>query len=69
MSGLRMNSALRGRREIAGMGSILWRPTQAGQGSVSKRNQLVLGFLNDAHTLEDTNNVETHSCGFQWNRS
>lgn len=42
MSALKMNSALRGR--IAGMASIPWRPTQAGQGSVSKRNQLVLGF-------------------------
>ncbi len=44
MSALRMNSALRGRGEIGGVASIPWRPTQAGQGSVSKRNQLVLGF-------------------------
>lgn len=44
MSELRMNSALRGRREIAGIASISWRPTQAAHGSVSKRNQLVLRF-------------------------
>lgn len=44
MSALRMNSALRGRGEVAGIAYIPWRPSQAGQGSVSKRNQLVLGL-------------------------
>lgn len=50
-SALRMNSALRGRREIAGIAYIPWGPSQAGQGSVSKWNQLVLGFWM-MHTLE-----------------
>lgn len=48
---VRMNSALRGRREIAGIVSTPWRPTRARQGSVSKRNQLVLGFwMTHTHT-------------------